>query len=506
MVFVIAPFYAGFLVAWTLVYLAAAGYCAWSAQRPKSDLGIGVLGAFFAALGVASGAAGAAMLASPTYAEVLSRLAHAALMPAPLLLVHFVRAEERSAHRSRFLAIGYGVAALLSVGATTGAFDLPYTGASHYGAASSLGKVAAVLFAGGVFAAAYYIARAPKISKPLGIAPFLGACFLFLCSVYDCLTALASTPRPSLSLGGFTAFTLTLFMGQIVRLAQLREHLVAKTDELSKKSRNLSKSFRELRARQDELVRKEQLAAIGELSAVVAHEVRNPLAIISNAVATLRRTNVDDESRKTLLGILSEEGARLNQLVGDLLHYAKPLAIERRSVDLHELVTRSLTAALGDKPNVGLEITQPVGLPAVGGDPLLLRQAIDNVVNNAIQAMSNNGTLTVQLSSAMEDLGAVLVIRDTGEGMDTVVRSRALDPFFTTRPSGTGLGLAIVSRVVDAHGGKVTIRSERGFGTEVRIYLPGDRDEPPLRKPGKLLPLTIEPFSSKESAPKKGGS
>jgi signal transduction histidine kinase len=144
----------------------------------------------------------------------------------------------------------------------------------------------------------------------------------------------------------------------------------------------------------------------------------------------------------------------------------------------------------------------------VRADPLLLRQAIENVVNNAVQAMSGGGTLTVHLQPITPSTagdGAVasgieLVFRDTGEGMDTVVRSRALDPFFTTRPAGTGLGLAIVARVVDAHGGHLRILSEPDVGTEVRIFLPEEPDTSPRASRARILPPVIERLSQQKSA------
>jgi signal transduction histidine kinase len=106
----------------------------------------------------------------------------------------------------------------------------------------------------------------------------------------------------------------------------------------------------------------------------------------------------------------------------------------------------------------------------------------DNLVDNAVQAMGTGGTLTVRVRASTEEGvdGLAVDIVDTGEGMDTQVRSRARDPFFTTRPSGTGLGLAIVDRIVDAHGGQFVIQSRAGEGTTVTVFLPhGSSSEPP---------------------------
>jgi signal transduction histidine kinase len=220
---------------------------------------------------------------------------------------------------------------------------------------------------------------------------------------------------------------------------------------------------------------------VGELSAVVAHEVRNPLAIISNAVATLRRrAGVNEADRQTLLAILDEESSRLNRLVGDLLCYARPINLERQLVSLRDLVARGMALTEG-RIGIDVELVEPKPTEKVWADPNLLRQVIENLVDNAMQAMSGGGVLTVTLVNATQDgePGVEIQIQDTGEGMDTEVRARALDPFFTTRPSGTGLGLAIVARIVDAHGGSLRIKSKAGAGTVMHVFLPQGTEPSP---------------------------
>jgi two-component system sensor histidine kinase AtoS len=132
-----------------------------------------------------------------------------------------------------------------------------------------------------------------------------------------------------------------------------------------------------------------------------------------------------------------------------------------------------------------------------------LRQAVDNIVNNAAQAMQQGGQMSIELYKAADEPGVYLIVRDDGEGMDTVVRQRALDPFFTTRPTGTGLGLAIVARVVDAHGGRLRIKSERGSGTEVTMLLPTTPSTSLRTSKVRLLPPVIEPFASEEDKRKR---
>ncbi|HJL29174.1 MAG TPA: ATP-binding protein, partial [Polyangiaceae bacterium LLY-WYZ-15_(1-7)] len=256
--------------------------------------------------------------------------------------------------------------------------------------------------------------------------------------------------------------------------------------ELERKKAELDRMYEELRQTQEKLVRKEQLAAVGELSAVIAHEVRNPLAVIKNAVSGLRRGNLAPDDRATLLDILDEETGRLNRLMHDLLAYARPVVPKGRELSVDELVRRAVERAASGVPHAdAVEVVYDLaGPPTVHGDPELLRHALVNVVENALQAMPAGGTLTVRSSDAtleervpdVDPLPAVaLSFADTGEGMDTLVRAKARDPFFTTRSTGTGLGLAIVERVVRNHGGEVDIESLHGVGTTITFVLPRRR-------------------------------
>jgi signal transduction histidine kinase len=256
----------------------------------------------------------------------------------------------------------------------------------------------------------------------------------------------------------------------------LLERFVRTANALTSRTLELRRSYNELRDAQEQLVRKEQLATMGELSAVIAHEVRNPLAIIKNAVSGLHRPTLRDADRQVLLRILDEEADRLNRLVGDLLAYARPVTPQRQALNVEDMVRGAVELARAAQQRDD-QVTFDVVLTdshMIQGDPDLLRQALVNVAENAIQAMPDGGVLTVRTyGTTLEDSPAVAIaIRDTGEGMDTLVRSKATDPFFTTRPTGTGLGLAIVHRLVHSHGGKIQIESSYGTGTTVTIVLP----------------------------------
>jgi len=245
------------------------------------------------------------------------------------------------------------------------------------------------------------------------------------------------------------------------------------TQRLQLRTEELKSSYAELRVVQNQLVTKNQLAAVGELAAAIAHEVRNPLAVIVNAVAGLRRASGREEDRAILLSIVDEEAARLNRLVTDLLRFARPVSVKRSPVSLVELANRSRSQA-EDAHDVVVSIDADPELQTVWVDPSLFRLVFDNLVQNACQSMRGGGRVDIVVTRGKLTSGPAvsIQIKDHGHGMEAEVRERALDPFFTTRPSGTGLGLPIVQRIVEAHGGEINIESEEGAGTNVTLLLP----------------------------------
>jgi signal transduction histidine kinase len=325
-----------------------------------------------------------------------------------------------------------------------------------------------------------------------GIIPLLGAACMSGTTIHDALLAMGIGGGTWLSLFGNAAFVFAGAGAFLVRSSVLSKELTDQSLELKRRSGELRQSYEELREAQRELTRKEQLAAVGELAAVIAHEVRNPLAIISNAVAGLRRRETAPNDRETLLTILKEESSRLNRLVGDLLRYARPVNVQRQLVSVREIIERTVTST-GLRDAMPVEIKEEGEIHAIWGDPGLLRQVFDNLIENAVQAMggsmseSNAGSyprsraLSISLRSVRRDTldGVHIDVQDTGEGMDPHVRVRAKDPFFTTRPSGTGLGLAIVDRIVEAHDGEISITSRTGAGTTVSVFLPIGAPVPP---------------------------
>lgn len=425
--------------------------------------------------------------------SVPARVAWGALLAAFALLAHFgVRYAQRP-RPARVLVPLYALTAVLLALDARGLLHdpsrpmVPRAGPPALDAVlrdaapSALGVACYALGCAAVASVLLALARAHLAGRREALSGVVGATVLLATSINDLGAAAGLFATTYLVNAGFVAFVLGVSLMVPARHAQTSEELDRGAQELKARSRELRRSYEELRAAQEQLVRKEQLAVVGELAAVIAHEVRNPLAIIGNAVAGLHKPTTSRGDQETLLRILEEETARLNRLVSDLLRFARPVSPQRQHIALLELLERGLAYLQARRP-VRVSLVREVKNSSVWGDANLLRQVFDNLMENAVQAMGDDGTLTVRVRATSEDGidGLAVDIIDTGEGMDTLVRSRARDPFFTTRPSGTGLGLAIVDRIVGAHGGRLLIQSRAGEGTTVTVHLPfGSSSEPP---------------------------
>jgi signal transduction histidine kinase len=270
----------------------------------------------------------------------------------------------------------------------------------------------------------------------------------------------------------------------LVRYRRAADEVEVTANELRQATEALTNSYLELSIVQEELFRKKQLASVGELAASIAHEVRNPLAIIANAAANLKRPSLGAADRSTVIGIVEEEIIRLNNLVTELLRFARPMNVRREDVSLAE-VLKGLGEHLGEAHTIEARVPDEPGVGTVWADANLLRLAMQNVVDNARQAMPGGGTVvvTARRDHVSGQAGAVIEVSDEGPGMDSQTLRRAMDPFFSTRPSGTGLGLPIVARIAEAHGGRVEVKSRAGEGTTVVLFIPEKRPDQRTSEP-----------------------
>jgi two-component system sensor histidine kinase PilS (NtrC family) len=247
-------------------------------------------------------------------------------------------------------------------------------------------------------------------------------------------------------------------------------------------------------AMEADLRQSERLAAIGELSASIAHEIRNPLAAISGSIEMLQRERAghqDSDDSARLMNIALREVDRLDHLISDFLRYARPGPLNRETVQLREVITDVLEMFDASRPD-GIEIDLAVEDDlSVFADSGQLRQVLWNLILNAAEAMPDGGRLRVcarRLSERDSQEGSSgdrrgqegeegkarwleIAIADDGSGIPQGKLDRIFDPFFTTKRNGSGLGLATVHRIVESHGGVIRVESKLDVGTTVRIRL-----------------------------------
>jgi len=223
---------------------------------------------------------------------------------------------------------------------------------------------------------------------------------------------------------------------------------------------------------EEQLRRADRLSALGELSAGMAHEIRNPLGSIKGAVEILRDDYGPEDAKYEFIQILLKETDRLNHIVQEFLGFARPKQPEFQQADLNAAIESvlALTALEAKKTGVKVEkrLDPSIGIRSL--DMSLLRQAFLNLVLNAIQAMDNGGVLTV-VSALRGDL-LEITVADSGRGISEENRKKLFTPFFTTKKNGTGLGLAITYRIIENHRGTIDVASEPGKGTTFTVKIP----------------------------------
>lgn len=230
----------------------------------------------------------------------------------------------------------------------------------------------------------------------------------------------------------------------------------------------------ELQQNLERLRKAERMYAVAQLSASLAHEIRNPLAGISGAAGILKRGHASPENVQECLEIIDKESHRLNKLLTNFLDFARPRAPRLQPTDL-VAVLDSVVALAGRSPNAhSIEFRRRIDgiLPDVLCDAEQLKQVLLNLVMNAVDA-TRSGAVDLHLFT--RDGTAFIAVRDQGAGIPAAQQDRIFDPFFTTKENGTGLGLAIASKIVEQHGGVLTAENEPGKGLTMIVQLPVDR-------------------------------
>jgi two-component system, NtrC family, sensor histidine kinase HydH len=234
-----------------------------------------------------------------------------------------------------------------------------------------------------------------------------------------------------------------------------------------------------LQSAERERIRNDQMAALGQLAAGLAHELRNPLTAMKTIVDAARRepTKASIDSRD--LAVFDEEIQRLNRSLQSFLDYARPPATTKRFVDLGAIAekTRQLLAGRAEQQSIRVSLEQPVHAVAAHADPEQLHQVLLNLLLNAFDAIGDQGQVTVRIADDGQSF-AVITVADTGPGIPQAVRDRLFEPFVSTKESGTGLGLTICRRIVEDHGGEIEAVNGRAGGATFTVKLPMCRTVP----------------------------
>lgn len=220
------------------------------------------------------------------------------------------------------------------------------------------------------------------------------------------------------------------------------------------------------------LQQSEKLAAIGELSTYIAHEIRNPLFAIGGfANSLLRSENVGDSEREKV-GIILKESQRLDEILKSIINFTRPTKTAEGEVDVNQVIQETMSVMdLGCSPNgicMSFEPAEDVAL--VKGDSELVKQSLINLLKNAMEAMPGGGKILV--TTGMNEFFVVVTVEDTGNGISEDIQDKVFNPFFSTKDQGAGLGLAMTKKIVDEMGGHVELASIPDKGTTVFLHLP----------------------------------
>ena len=229
----------------------------------------------------------------------------------------------------------------------------------------------------------------------------------------------------------------------------------------------------EMKKLEAEVRLKDRMAAVGELSAGIAHEIRNPLAAIAGSVQVLKNSRSLSPQEQRLMSIVLKESERLNKSIADFLRFVKPQEKRTAEFDVAASLAETLDL-LTNSPELteNHEIRRSIDPPSfvIVGDGDQIRQVFWNLARNAVQAMPRGGVLTVRTES--DSKSYQIIFSDSGHGMSAADLQRLFQPFRTNFPSGTGLGMAISYRIVQEHGGRIDVRSNEGVGTTITVSLP----------------------------------
>ncbi len=327
-----------------------------------------------------------------------------------------------------------------------------------------------------------------------------GYYWLLLLPVVSAATSfglLGTVLATALACGAYLSFLLLLGPNQFIPADQMQEFILRVTifplvgyltHELAEANRaaarkyqataeQLAEANQHLREAEAAVRRSDRLAALGQLSAGLAHELRNPLGTMKTSAEMLVK-NVDSGNAvaREMAGFISSEVDRTNSLVTRFLDFARPLALRLEKTDITQLIDQAVGEVEKHNPPFDVVIYKNYSpdIPPFLLDGQLMERVLYNLVLNAAQASPPHGSITVK-TRQIGDMVEIAVI-DRGSGINPRDKESIFNPFFTTKSSGVGLGLAIVSKIVDEHGGTIAVESEAGKGSVFRVYVPFRED------------------------------
>jgi two-component system sensor histidine kinase HydH len=268
-----------------------------------------------------------------------------------------------------------------------------------------------------------------------------------------------------------------VFFAMVGTLANaLAEDLRVQSRKYRRTAEKLAEANAQIREAEQAMRRSDRLAALGQLSAGLAHELRNPLGTIKASAEMLSASiRSENEVAREVAGFISSEVDRANSLITRFLQFARPLEVRLEPADLTQVLDHAIAMAAREAQGIAVYKNYSPEIPPFPFDAELMERVFYNLVLNAAQASPPGGTVTVKTRAAQGT--AEIAVIDRGSGIDPKHLDSIFNPFFTTKPSGVGLGLAIVSKIVDEHGGKIAVESELGKGSVFRVLLPMTRSE-----------------------------
>jgi signal transduction histidine kinase len=265
-----------------------------------------------------------------------------------------------------------------------------------------------------------------------------------------------------------------------IRVLRILANQAAVAIENAKLYRNLQEKIRELeeagnyiREQARKMAEREKMSALGEMVAVVAHELRNPLVSIGGFARIMDRKAGPNDPIRPYVKIIIEEVSRLERIIANMLDYTNPSPPSLKPSDLNEIVKKAITVMSYKAHEKGIVLSYHVdpSIPVIPIDPDQIYQVIINLVENAINVLEPTGG-AIEVRTYFRGEKAILEVEDTGPGIPEEMLPRIFEPFFTTRAHGTGLGLHVTRRIIKDHGGEIEIRSELGKGTVFSIQIP----------------------------------